>query len=206
MAGLVMKLRASGISDRRLLVAIERIPRRLFLEARDQPDAALDRAFPLPCGQIASAPSTLATMLSALEIGPEDKVLEIGTGSGFQTAIIAHLAKRVVTLDRYRTLSDLARDRFETLRLDNVTTLVADGLAGYPKHAPYDRIVVNGAVESVPAPLLDQLMDGGVIVAPIGTGFTQKLVKLVKRERTFTRTELGEVRLIRLDEGVARKL
>ncbi|ODN69269.1 protein-L-isoaspartate(D-aspartate) O-methyltransferase [Methylobrevis pamukkalensis] len=206
MAELVMKLRGAGINDRRLLVAIERIPRRLFLGARDQPDAAQDRALPIECGQIASAPSTVAYVLQSLDIRPDDKVLEIGTGSGFQTAIIAHLAKRVVTLDRFRTLSDLARDRFETLRLDNVVPVVADGAQGYSRHAPYDRIVLNAAVDIVPRALLDQLMDGGVLVAPVGTGTTQTLVRIVKQERTFTRTELRKVRFLKLEDGVARML
>ncbi|SON55958.1 Protein-L-isoaspartate O-methyltransferase [Hartmannibacter diazotrophicus] len=206
MAELVMKLRGMGISDRRVLVAIERIARRLFLDARDHADASSDRAFPIECGQAATAPSTVARVVQALDLGPDHKVLEVGTGSGFQTAIMAHLANRVISLDRYRTLIDLAKDRFETLRLDNISLILADGAQGFPRHAPYDRIVVNAAVPTIPGALLDQLMDGGILVAPVGDGAKQQLARFQKNERAFTRTEFGVVRFLGLEAGTAAKL
>lgn len=206
MANLTMKLRSAGVADRRVLAALERVPRRLFLAAQYQQSVDLDRPLPIECGQVTSAPTDIARAVEALEVRPGDKVLEIGTGSGFQTAVLAQLAMRVVSVDRYRTLIDLAEDRLTMLKVDNVTLIAADGLYGFTRHAPYNRIIVNGAMKSVPGALLDQLDENGLLVAPVGEGPTQTLVTLRRQDRTFTRAELRTVRYLPLIEGMAVKL
>jgi protein-L-isoaspartate(D-aspartate) O-methyltransferase len=204
-AALIMKMRAQGMSDPRLLGAMETVPRRLFVPARYHEDAYADRAVPIECGQTLGAPSTVATVLGAASVQPGHSVLEVGCGSGYQAAVLAAVGARVVTVDRYRTLVDLAVDRFQSLRL-SVTALVADGLEGHAAGAPFDRIVVDGAVGRVPAVLLDQLAEGGILVAPVGTGPHQALVRIVRDGRLFNRTEVATVRFVPLVEGVARRL
>lgn len=205
-AELTMKLRGLGVVDTRLLRALELVPRRMFVAAAYQSSAYLDRALPIECGQTLNAPSTVALMVSALGINPDDKVLEIGCGSGFQAAILAQLAAHVVTMDRFRSLIDIAEDRFAALKIGNITALLGDGLEGFTRHAPYNRILVDGAVEKVPTALLDQLADKGALVAPVGVGHTQTLVRISRDGRLFHRTELGRIRQFPLMEGVARRL
>lgn len=206
MAELAMKLRAVGLSDARLLAALETVPRRMFLAAPYQSSAYLDRALPIECGQTLSAPSTIAAMIAALDVKPEHKVLEVGCGSGYQAAVLSKIAGRVVTLDRYRTLVELAEDRLGALKITTVTPLVADGFEGFTRHAPYDRIIVDGAVAKIPTALMDQLADRGVLVAPVGTGATQSLVRVVRDGRLFHRSEIGQVRFVPLVEGIASRL
>ncbi len=205
-AELTMKLRGMGVTDTRLLRALELVPRRMFVAAAHQASAYLDRSLPIECGQTISAPSTVALMVSALGVGPEDKVLEVGCGSGFQAAILAHLAAQVVTMDRFHSLIDIAEDRLTALKILNVITLLGDGLEGFTRYAPYNRILVDGAVEKVPTALLDQLADKGTLVAPVGTGHTQTLVRISRDGRLFHRAELGKIRQFPLKEGVARRL
>ena len=205
-AAMVLKLRSLGIIDGRLLSAMESVPRRLFVPAPHQAVANLDRPAPIECGQDISAPSMVAKMVTALDVSSEHKVLEIGCGSGYQAAVLSRLADRVVTLDRYRTLIELAEDRFAALRLGNVTALVADGLDGYARHAPYDRILIAGAVEKIPGPVLDQLAENGILVAPVGTGTVQTLVRIVRDGRLIHRREFGTARFVPLVEGVAKRL
>ncbi|HUG62323.1 MAG TPA: protein-L-isoaspartate(D-aspartate) O-methyltransferase [Methylomirabilota bacterium] len=205
MASLTMKLRSIGLSDARLLGAFETVPRRLFAPARFHEDAYLDRAVPIECGQTLSAPSTVALGLQALGAGAGQAVLEIGCGSGYQAAILARIGARVTTLDRYRTLVDLASDRFATLKL-TVEALAADGFEGFARRAPFDRIIVDGAVTRVPPALMDQLADKGVLVAPVGDGQTQTLVRITRDGRLFNRTEMGTVRFVPLVEGLASRL
>jgi protein-L-isoaspartate(D-aspartate) O-methyltransferase len=206
MAELTMKLRGIGITDTRLLAALETIPRRLFISASYQSSAYLDRSVPIECGQTLNAPSIVATMVAALDVRPESRVLEVGCGAGFQASILAKLASHVVTMDRFRTLIDIAEDRFTALKITNVTALLGDGMEGFTRHAPYDRILVDGAVEKVPTALLDQLADRGSLVAPVGSGTTQTLVRITRDGRLFHRVELGPVRMFPLKEGVARRL
>ena len=206
MAVLVAKLRAAAAGDPRVLAAMESLPRRVFISAPYQGDGYLDRAIPIECGQSMTSPSTVAAMVTALDVKPEHKVLEVGCGSGFQAAVLSKLARAVVTLDRFRTLVELAEDRLTALKIEGVTALVADGLEGFTRHAPYDRILVDGAVPKIPGPLMDQLADKGVLVAPVGTGPSQALVRIVRDGRLYHRAELGQVRYVPLIEGVASRL
>lgn len=205
-AELVQILTSGGFSDERILAAIAAVPRRLFLAAPYQPGAYADRALPIECGQTQSAPSTTALLAAALDVSAGHKVLEVGCGSGYQAAVLAELAQRVYTLDRYRTLVDLAEDRIALLKIGNVQPIHADGFDGHAKQAPYDRILIDGAVERIPPPLMDQLADHGVLIAPVGGRASQMLVKVVRDGRLFHRTEIGEVRFIPLVEGLAARL
>ncbi|WP_181704070.1 protein-L-isoaspartate(D-aspartate) O-methyltransferase [Chthonobacter albigriseus] len=203
---LARRVAEQGVTDERILAAIAAVPRRIFLAAAYQASAYADRALPIECGQTISPPSTTAMLVAALDLKPEHKLLEIGTGSGYQTVLLARLAAAVVTLERFRTLTDLAADRFALLKVPNVQAFHADGFDGYPRHAPYDRILLDGAVSRIPHPVLDQLADRGLLVAPVGTGPEQTLVRVVRDGRLFHRTELGPVRFTPLVEGLAARL
>jgi protein-L-isoaspartate(D-aspartate) O-methyltransferase len=206
MTGLAAKLRSAGPFQPEVVAAFARIPRRMFVPAPYQADTYQDRALPIECGQTLSAPSTVATMLTALEVRPADTVLEVGCGSGFQAAILALLAAKVITLDRFRTLVDLTEDRLTALKIANVTPMVADGFDGFSRQAPYHRIVIDGAVAKIPPALMDQLADKGILVAPVGSGPSQTLVRIIRDGRLFHRTDVGQVRFIPLIEGVASRL
>jgi len=202
---LVMKLRAQGLPAR-VLAAIETVPRALFLSKLYQAEAYADRALPIECGQTMTAPSVVATAVAALEVASDHKVLEVGCGSGYEAALLATLAARVITLERYRTLVDLAESRFATLRIGNVSALHGDGVEGFPRHAPYDRIMVTAGVDEVPQPLLDQLADGGLLVAPLGRMPHQRLVRMEKVGKAFASADLGPARFTPLVPGVAARL
>lgn len=206
MAELTMKLRGIGITDIRLLSALETIPRRMFISAAYQSSAYLDRSLPIECGQVLHAPSMVASHVAALDVRAEHRVLEVGCGSGYQAAVLAHLCAQVISMDRFRSLIELADDRLATLKIGNVTTLLGDGLEGFTRHAPYDRILLDGAVDKVPTALLDQLGDHGVLVAPVGSGPRQILTRISRDGRLFHRTELMPTRCLPLREGVARRL
>lgn len=199
-------LKRDGVTDRRILSAIAGVPRRVFVAAPYQPSAYTDKALPIECGQVMSAPSVTAILLAALDLKLDHKVLEVGCGSGYQAAILARMVTRVVTVDRFRSLVELAEDRFAALKIENINALVADGLEGFTRHAPYDRILVDGAVGRIPPPLLDQLGEKGILVAPVGTGTTQTLVRVVRDGRLFQREEIGTVRFVPLMEGIAVRL
>lgn len=206
-AALILRLRRLGIRDRRVLSAMETVPRRLFVEASAHRVAYEDRPLPIECGQTISAPSMVALMTEALQVEPEHAVLEVGTGSGFQAAVLAHLAREVFTVERYRALLTLAEERFAALRLHNVTARLGDGAEGWPEKAPFDRIVVTAAATEVPPALVAQLKLGGIVVLPVGAeGAPQKLLKVVRlADRTET-TELCDVRFVPLVPGVASRL
>ncbi|PVB63803.1 protein-L-isoaspartate O-methyltransferase [Labrenzia sp. 011] len=206
-AALVLGLRRRGIGAREVLAAIERVPRRLFLSARHHGLAYEDAALPIECGQTVSAPFLVAFTVQALGLAPEHAVLEIGTGSGYQAAIMAHLAARVETLDRFATLTDLATRRFAALRLENVKARQVDGLDGLRQKGPYDRIVVTAAVESVPESWIQQLKPGGILIAPIGKAKQpQSLKRFHKTENDTTAETLMSVRTVMLQPGLAKKL
>src|SRR5688572_21801814 len=170
----LLTMRRRGINDIRVLRALELVPREKFVEPEQAAYAYGDHALPIECGQTISQPYVVAAMTEALELEPNHKVLEIGTGSGYQAAILAHLAGEVVTVERYRTLAEQAERRLRDLELDNVTVIVGDGSLGAPEHAPFDRIVVTAATPELPQTLLDQLREGGILIAPIGpTGGVQ---------------------------------
>jgi protein-L-isoaspartate(D-aspartate) O-methyltransferase len=206
-AELLLRLRRTGITDRRVLGAIEAVPRDLFVPAESQQESYSERALPIECGQTISAPVIVGLMTAALDVSDRDRVLEIGTGSGYQTAVLARLARRVYTIDRFRTLVMAAESRFQTLHLSNVTTLVGDGMKGWPEQAPFDKIVVTAAGDEVPEALLKQIRIGGIIVAPVGPADgVQKLVKMTRTEEGFDETVLADVRFVPLIPGKAAHL
>ncbi|WP_417670460.1 protein-L-isoaspartate(D-aspartate) O-methyltransferase [Roseibium sp.] len=206
-AQLILTLRGQGISDRAVLSAMERVPRRLFLAAAHHPLAYEDSVLPIECGQVVLAPSFVARVVQALQVEERHRVLEIGTGSGYQAAILAHLAGSVDSIDRYRTLASLASQRTAALKLANVRVHDGDGLAGLKQRAPFDRIILTGAVSDVPEILLSQLAPDGVLIAPIGQpGEIQMLVRIRRSEGGDQREELEPVRMVALTAGRAEQL
>lgn len=165
----VFTLRQAGVTDTRVLAAMEQIDRARFVRGIFAERAYDDTPLPIACGQTISQPAIVGLMTQALEVGPRDKVLEIGTGSGYQAAILSRLARRVYTLDRHRALIRDARAVFHDLDLHNITALAADGTRGLPEQAPFDRIIVTAAAEDPPALLLAQLREGGIMVLPVGS-------------------------------------
>jgi protein-L-isoaspartate(D-aspartate) O-methyltransferase len=205
-ARLALALRKAGVTEPQVLDAIERTPRDLFVGRTFQPRAFEDTALPIECGQTISQPYVVGAMTAALEVGKRDKVLEVGTGSGYQTAILARLARWVYTVERYRTLSRQAQARFGELGLTNIVAKVADGAQGWPEQAPFDRILITAATPGEPSALLDQLKPGGVCVAPVGAGQVQDLVRYRKDEAgLLAREVLMQVRFVPLLPGVARE-
>jgi protein-L-isoaspartate(D-aspartate) O-methyltransferase len=206
-AEMILRLRQAGITDRRLVSAIEAAPRDLFVPAEMRAEAYADRALPIDCGQTISAPVIVGLMTSALEVGEDDRVLEIGTGTGYQTAILAQLARRVYTIERFRTLTTAAESRFRTLRLTNITTLVGDGIKGWPEQAPFDRIIVTASDEAVPEALFRQVRVGGILIMPVGPGDgVQKLMRFQRHQEGFAQTSLADVRFVPLIPGKAQRL
>lgn len=204
---LVLSLRSRGVADLTVLGAVEHVPRRLFVMAADRARALDDRPLVIECGQTATQPSVIARAVQALAVGPDHKVLEIGTGSGYGSAILARVARQVFTLDRYQTLVELAVERFAALRLDNVTAAVGDGQLGWPDHGPYDRILVNAAAPEIPPALLGQLKPEGVLVMPIGEGGAwQSLVRIRKADAGMPAEPVMEVRFAALVPGRAATL
>jgi protein-L-isoaspartate(D-aspartate) O-methyltransferase len=206
--GFQLGLRRHGISDQAVLRAMDEVPREYFVAAEFLDSAYADQALPIACGQTISQPYVVAYMTEQLEVGPHHCVLEIGTGSGYQAAILSRIAREVVSIERYRTLADVARERLKTLRYSNVTVLAGDGFAGAPERAPFDRIIVTAAAEEVPAALVEQLREGGKMVMPLGPRHgTQHLVKLSKTaDGKMTRENLIGVRFVPLLPGQAREL
>ena len=206
-ADLILRLRRVGVTDQKVVSAIESIPREMFVPAESQREAYAERALPIECGQTISAPVIVGMMTAALDVHDRDRVLEVGTGTGYQTAVLAKLARRVYTIDRFRTLVATAESRFKTLRLSNVTTLVGDGMNGWPEQAPFDRIIVTAASEEVPVALKKQVRVGGVIVMPVGPiDGVQKLMRLERTEDGFDEKPLADVRFVPLIPGKAARL
>jgi len=203
----MLSLRRRGISDQAVLRAMDEVPREHFVSP-DVADAAYaDQALPIACGQTISQPYVVAFMTERLDVHPNHRVLEVGTGSGYQAAVLSRLAREVVSIERYRTLADEARMRLKTLGYDNVQVVVGDGLAGVPEHAPYDRILVTAAAENLPQALVAQLTEGGVMILPLGShGGSQVLVKLTKNKDRISREDLIAVRFVPLVPGKAREL
>jgi protein-L-isoaspartate(D-aspartate) O-methyltransferase len=202
-----LALRRRGVSDQAVLRAMDEVPREHFVAAEFTDSAYADQALPIACGQTISQPYVVAYMTEQLEVEPHHHALEVGTGSGYQTAILSRLARDVVSIERYRTLADTARDRLKTLGYANVTIRAGDGFAGAPDEAPFDRIIVTAAAEEVPDALVDQLAEGGKMVLPLGPrNGTQYIVKLVKAATGLTRQNLIAVRFVPLLHGQAREL
>lgn len=207
MARLILALRSQGVTDPRVLEAIERTPRELFTPDLFKERAFEDSALPIACGQTISQPFIVGLMTQALTLGPRDRVLEIGTGSGYQTAVLSRLARLVYTVERYRTLMKEAEERFRILGLTNVITRFGDGGEGWAEQAPFDRIMITAAAPEEPKKLLAQLKPSGVLVAPIGKGPVQSLRRYAGDGQGGFKVELlGDVRFVPLLDGVAREL
>ena len=182
-----MALRGQGIGDRRVLEAMEKTPRELFVDSLFEASAYENTVLPIACGQTISQPFVVAAIAQALDLSPRQRVLEIGTGSGYQAAVLARLCGWVYTVERHRPLLQGAIARFKTLKLHNVVVRYGDGFKGWPEQAPFDRIVLSASVTEVPQILLDQLKPGGILIAPVVTAgstetISQHLVKIIQRE------------------------
>lgn len=199
---LIMELRRAGISDTDVLSAIERIPREAFVPQPFQDQAYENRTLPIGHGQTLSQPQVVALMTQTLQAGRRSKVLEIGTGSGYQTAILSRLCRRVYTIERYRELLRDAENRFAELRLHNITTHRGDGSRGWPAQAPFERIIVTAAAAEVPGELVDQLAAGGIMVLPIGQRNREQVLLRLRRDDTgIVEEPLGPVRFVPLVDG-----
>src|SRR5215475_7517857 len=202
-----LALRRRGISDQAVLRAMDEVPREHFVSAELVDSAYADQALPIACGQTISQPYVVAYMTEQLDVEPQHHVLEIGTGSGYQAAVLSRLARDVISIERYRTLADTARERLKTLGFGNVTIIAGDGFAGAPAQAPFDRIIVTAAAEEVPEALVAQLAEGGKMVLPLGPrDETQHLAKLTKTTQRVSRQNLIAVRFVPLLPGQAREL
>lgn len=198
-------LRSRGVTDKRVLEAMEKIDRGPFITGHFAERAYEDMPLPIACGQTISQPSVVGLMTQALQVGPRDKVLEVGTGSGYQAAVLSRLARRVYTVDRHARLVREAKARIEALDLTNITTLVADGSHGLPDQAPFDRILVTAAAEDPPGPLLAQMKIGGIMVVPVGqSDNVQTLIKVTRGAENYEYEELRPVRFVPLLEGLGR--
>ena len=198
-------LRSKGVTDARVLGAMEEIDRGEFVRGIFAERAYEDMPLPIACGQTISQPSVVGLMTQALEVSPRDKVLEIGTGSGYQAAILSQLARRVYTLDRHRRLVRESEEVFARLGLNNITAMTADGSHGLPDQAPFDRIIVTAAAEDPPGPLLAQLRIGGIMVLPVGQSDTvQSLIKVTRGPSGYEYDELRPVRFVPLVEGIGQ--
>jgi protein-L-isoaspartate(D-aspartate) O-methyltransferase len=199
-------LRSRGVTDARVLTAMEKVDRGLFVKGIFAARAYEDMPLPIACGQTISQPSVVGLMTQALNVGPRDTVLEIGTGSGYQSAILAQLARRVYSVDRWRRLVREASEIFRQMGIVNVTAMVADGSFGLPDQAPFDRIIVTAAAEDPPGPLLAQLKPGGIMVVPVGqSDAVQHLIKVTRGEKGFDYEELRQVRFVPLVEGLGNE-
>jgi len=206
--GFQLALRRRGISDQAVLRAMDEVPREHFVAPEFADSAYADQALPIACGQTISQPYVVGYMTEQLEVAPEHRVLEIGTGSGYQAAVLSRIASEVVSIERYRTLADVASERLKTLGYGNVTVIAGDGLKGAAERAPFDRIIVTAAADAVPQALVDQLAVGGKLVLPLGPHKgTQFIVKLTKEANgELKREELIAVRFVPLLPGQAREL
>ncbi len=209
---LVMSLRKAGIQDTNVLSAIERVPREHFIPKAMQDQAYEDMAVPIGLGQTISQPFIVAKMSEALEVSDLHKVLEIGTGTGYQACVLSKMARRVYTIERHKSLHARAEENFKQLGLRNITTLCGDGMKGWPKiqgidQAPFDRIIVTAAArEKPPAKLIEQLKIGGIMVAPVGQSGKQMLKRYKKEsEDTYSISDIIPVRFVPLLPDVARE-
>lgn len=203
-AAFLLRLRALGTPPRDLVAAMEATPRKTFVPAAWQSVAWSDRMVPIECGEALEGADLQAAVIAALQLEPGHRVLEVGTGSGFTAAVMARLAARVVTVDRYKTLAEQARQRFEALGITNAFARQADGSDGLPGEGPFDRIVVWAAFDALPRTFVDQLSTNGIMIAPIGPAEdVQLLAKLTKIGSRFEREDIARVRLQPVIKGVA---
>ena len=202
-ARLLLSIRKEGITDSRMLSSFEKVPRHLFIPKVFGDQAYDDVALPIACNQTISQPSLVAFMINALEVGERMKVLEIGTGSGYQTAVLSHLCRRIYSIERHRELSLEAVQRFSDLDLSNISTVVGDGSMGWPEQAPFSRIIVSAAATEIPKTLLEHMPDGGIMIIPIGEpGKGQTLYRLRRQGHNYEREHLLGVRFVPLVSGI----
>jgi protein-L-isoaspartate(D-aspartate) O-methyltransferase len=202
-----LTLRRRGISDQAVLRAMEEIPRELFVEPADRADAYRDSALGIACGQTISQPFVVAYMTEQLQLQKHHRVLEIGTGSGYQAAILSRLCKDVLTIERYRTLADAARARLRKLGCDNVEVMLGDGFDVPAAAGNFDRIIVTAAMVQIPEGLTQRLEPGGILIAPVGPHHgTQTLIRIVRTGTGLDRRELVDVRFVPALPGIAREL
>tara|TARA_B100001939_G_C16889015_1_gene594454 strand:- start:441 stop:1085 length:645 start_codon:yes stop_codon:yes gene_type:complete len=202
---LLFALRSKGVTDTAVLEVIEKIDRGLFVRGLFADRAYEDMPLPIECGQTISQPSVVGIMTQALRVSPRDKVLEVGTGSGYQSAVLSHLARRVYTVERYKTLVRSAQSLFASLDISNVTCMYADGSHGLPDQAPFDRIIVTAAAEDPPGPLLAQLKIGGIMVLPVGQSSSlQTLLRVIKTENGYEYEDIRPIRFVPLIEGLGK--
>jgi protein-L-isoaspartate(D-aspartate) O-methyltransferase len=204
---LLMELRRAGIADPRVLGAIEKTPRERFVPPSFEDQAYENVALPIDHGQTISQPYVVALMTEALLAGDRHNVIEIGTGSGYQTAILARLCRRVFSIERHRELLRAAERRLDELRLRNIVCRFGDGTKGWPEQLPYDRVIVTAAAPEIPATLVDGLAPGGVLVAPVGADRRdQQLVRIRRNDDGFSTEDLGLVRFVPLVAGLPRQI
>jgi len=202
-----LQLAERDVVDRRVLEAMGKVPRELFVPPEERTRAYADAALPIGAGQTISQPYMVARICEVLALTGKERVLDVGTGSGYQAAVLSRLAREVVSVERYRTLAEQARGRLEALGYDNVDVVVGDGLAGVPGKAPFDRTLITAAAERVPQTLVDQLADGGIMVLPLGPrDGSQHIVKLTKSQTGLAREDLIAVRFVPLLPGQAKEL
>lgn len=198
-----LSLRQHGVNDSRVLAAMEKVDRGQFVRGLFTSRAYEDMPLPIACGQTISQPSVVGLMTQAAEVTDRDTVLEVGTGSGYQAAILAHLARRVYTVDRHRRLVREAQEIFDAQGLINITAVAADGSFGLPDNAPFDRIIVTAAAEDPPGPLMQQLKVGGIMIVPVGqSDAVQSLIKVTRHAHGYEYDELRPVRFVPLVEGL----
>ncbi len=199
---LILDLRRRGITNTDLLSAFERVPREEFVPEAFVDKCYEDSALPIGYGQTVSQPSVVAVMLQALELSPSHKVLEIGMGSGYQTALLTHLCRRVYAMERHKELQRSAEKRLYALGRNNFTSIAGDGSLGWPEQAPFARIISAASGEDVPRKLVEQLDDGGIMVLPVGGERSeQRIVRVERKGADFEIEDLGPVRFVPLIEG-----
>ncbi len=203
---LILGLRQQGVTDPKVLAAMESIDRAVFVHEKFLDQAWEDQALPIDCAQTISQPYIVGLMTQALDVQPRHRVLEIGTGSGYQAAVLSRLARYVYSVERYRSLLTEAEARLKELKIDNVITQHGDGGLGWPQQAPFDRIMVTAAAPGEPTELLHQLKPGGILVCPVGRSSVQMLHRYVGQpDGSFQRESLTEVRFVPLVEGTAKE-
>ena len=202
----LFSLRKAGIVDKQVLDAMERVDRKNFVNGIFSEKAYDDTPLPIACGQTISQPTVVGLMTQALEVKSRDKVLEVGTGSGYQAAILSLLARRVYTVERYSLLGNNATKVFQNLNISNITTILSDGGFGLERQAPFDRIIVTAASDDPPASLLSQLKIGGIMVIPVGQSDNmQKLIKITKTDGGYEYQDLHAVRFVPLVAGTEKE-
>ena len=198
-------IRSRGVTDKRVLTAMENVDRGLFVKGIFSDRAYEDMPLPIECGQTISQPSVVGIMTQALNVTPRDTGLEVGTGSGYQTVILSQLARRVYTVERYKRLVMSSKLVFEHLKTTNIISLYADGSHGLPDQAPFDKIILTAAAEDPPGPLLAQLKIGGIMVLPVGqSDAVQSLIKVTRSQTGFDYEDIRDVRFVPLVEGLGK--